>query len=81
MPVIVLGISLILGAVSLGFQRLELQAMSWSMARQDALGLELPELAGITVLIEKVDKISCVRLLKYTPIPIQARSCQLILGY
>lgn len=81
MPVMVLGLSLIVGAVNLGFERLELQAMSWSVARQAALGLELPELEGITVLIEQEQRVSCVKLQKKTPLPIQAMSCQLILGY
>ncbi|SCX14670.1 hypothetical protein [Candidatus Aquiluna sp. UB-MaderosW2red] len=81
MPVLVLGVSLTLGAVSLGFERLELQTMSWSMARADALGLELPELEGATYTIERIERISCVHLLKSNPLPIRAKSCQLILGY
>ncbi len=81
MPVLVLGLSLTLGAVSLGFERLELQAVSWSMARADALGLELPELEGVTINIERIERISCVHLSKSNPLPIHAKSCQLILGY
>lgn len=81
MPVLVLGVSLTLGAVSLGFERLELQTMSWSMARADALGLELPKLEGATYTIERIERISCVHLLKSNPLPIRAKSCQLILGY
>jgi hypothetical protein len=81
MPVLVLGVSLTLGAVSLGFERLELQTMSWSMARAEALGLELPKLEGATYTIERIERISCVHLLKSNPLPIRAKSCQLILGY
>jgi hypothetical protein len=81
MPVLVLGLSLTLGAVSLGFERLELQAMSWSMARAEALGLELPDLEGVTINIERIERVSCVHLLKSKPLPIHAKSCQLILGY
>jgi hypothetical protein len=80
MPVLVLGLSITLGAVSLGFERLELQATSWSIARQVALGLELPELEGITITVDAQERISCVKLRKNSPFPIQAKSCQLILG-
>jgi hypothetical protein len=55
--------------------------MSWSMARADALGLELPELEGVTVSIERIERVSCVHLLKSKPLPVRAKSCQLILGY
>lgn len=80
-PVIVLGVSVVLGAVSLGFGRLELQALSFSVARQDAMGLQVPTLEGIEVEIDRVDRLSCIQLSKTSMIPIQARSCQLILGY
>ena len=80
LPALIMLFSVVLGSVSLAVERIALQYTAFEIARQSAIGIDVPVDSALRVDFSNEGRLECFRVQKQLVIPISTKICLLPIG-